>query len=495
MATPKTTGGSAYMLPPEYPKEFVCLTVRVPKSLYWYQLVWGELYRLTRWTSYERDEARNAMVAAAYARSWIYPARGAMPRWDESSSLVCEDGVLVGDTPALPACVRLLDCSGDGVVDTVEIIEDEECMVNVNVYGCGCGCGCGCGGNGGSAAGGVQTPAGPPANPNDPTSAATLCDAVTTLAPYLIDAYDDVIGKIQTGTLFTSPFELTPLVGELVEGFAELADGTEQAINDADFLPIMQRAIARVLPDVSTDINRQQLRQLSSKLPLIFEGGSPQTIARIYAEVANLQELNAALRSTVAGSGVVALCSEIGAAVGRNLSNPFLGEADGDASAIETVLVGATYTAHLMLEDFLTIAPLVTFTGSLPNDKVWHGIAMRGSYVDGGGGTFNDFFQPRYLTQGGSVMNENVKWDELRQSNAFYGRGSPITNGAALEAEFGALDARFANYSALTKVPRFSVTGSSTLPWPLAPGWSFEVGLATGGRAYRIDELWVITEN
>lgn len=61
-----------YLLPSDKtPTSFRCVQIEIPDDADWYRAFWGALYDLAHWTSFERDEDKNATVVARVWRDII----------------------------------------------------------------------------------------------------------------------------------------------------------------------------------------------------------------------------------------------------------------------------------------------------------------------------------------------------------------------------------------------------------------------------------------
>jgi len=258
-----------------------------------------------------------------------------------------------------------------------------------------CGCSDGVGGTG-SDSGALGVPGGTvgEAYSGDIPS---LCDLITgNFASFLSQRVDDLLGLIANQTFILenlSDFFPVPIAeGWVDEAYAERL-AIEAQLTDPTWLNAMNIAFVKAFNDpVSPPLTRRDLFKLVRFLPPISEGAPMLPIMSIWSGVANLQEINNALRFYV-GEGDPAVCKPvfIASGTGREPYHPG-GESGTGGGTIEYPNGGSP----LVLRVSQMVKPFTAFNASdafLTPDYTGKTV-VGGGYVIGQNLTTNDDWQP-----------------------------------------------------------------------------------------------------
>jgi hypothetical protein len=315
-------------LPNAFPTSLTCRKVYIPDDEYYVSQLIGRLRTLQQQIWYDRDENHTAKDVAAL---WRDANQRTFAEFDDTC------GTTEKPPPrflydSLPDCIRLLDTTGDGMIDTIEICESEcDMPVTVNIYeGC-----CPNGKDPGLPSPGEKAPEGgndfqPYPSPPE-AQRTTACDAVTTTAPFILaqakEFFNAVRQLVDAGT--SAPEAMAEIIeflpgATVPSGLAGWADelseigfqAIENFIEDVDFKLVYQEAFFNVfgVERYVTQITRQQLREVTGGLPTFWgnplANGTiilPKVIFGGFHRIADLGKINANLAISK-GTGQPPLC-------------------------------------------------------------------------------------------------------------------------------------------------------------------------------------------
>lgn len=323
-------------LPKILPTSLTCRKIYIPNDEYYVSQIIGRLRTLQQQIWYDRDEAHTAKDVASL---WRTANQRTFDEFGEECSTTKPPLPRFRVGLELPDCIRLLDKSGNGIIDTIEICEDD-CMppVYVNIYDCCCP-----GGENTPKGGGENTPEGGndfQPYPSPPQAQrTTACDAVTSTAPFILAQAKEFFNAVrQLVDLGSSAPEAIAEVVEFLPGASvpsglagwadELSEIGFQAIEnfleDVDFKLQYQEAFFNVfgVERYVTEITRDKLRQVTGGLPTFW--GSPLANGTIilpkvifsgWHRIADLDKINANL-AVSRGTGQAPLCEYLYGATG-----------------------------------------------------------------------------------------------------------------------------------------------------------------------------------
>jgi hypothetical protein len=317
-----TKGGSQSFYPipnPVFVDDYICVTLKIPKyNDYMTQLI-GMLTHASYWFNYDRDIFKSgALVANVWQEVIATMEIGVCG----ASVGAGGDGIGIGEAGSgefrdpYDELIRLLMETqmkfrlGDKIYSPViDLIED-----------------CGCSGVAADeGATGIATVPGSTSGGawSDYT---TLCDVSTTVVPQILDLVDDFMGLVASGALIG---DLIGLDGSLGDIFPSLLTSVRQSVGDItqtltdpDFIRLAKVKAVRTWGDPIETLSRDDLRRYARSMPLVFEGAPMWAAFVIWAERANLNQVNVFI-SDAAGTGAYAgECDSIFAEVGRPIFNP-----------------------------------------------------------------------------------------------------------------------------------------------------------------------------
>jgi hypothetical protein len=183
-----------------------------------------------------------------------------------------------------------------------------------------CQGGAGDGGSGGDGDSGDDLPGGTPGGDWD--NIVSLCDFSTSVVPEILDRVDGVMDKLATGTFFTEIIEVTPGVGALIDSVGDFVTEVQLTLIDSDFIRRARRQAIKFFDDPPQEITRELLRKYARQIPIVFAGAPMQAAFMLWAEVANVAELNWFVSQQSGTGDYAGMCAEIFGDVGRPIYNP-----------------------------------------------------------------------------------------------------------------------------------------------------------------------------
>lgn len=175
-------------------------------------------------------------------------------------------------------------------------------------------CGCGDGSGSGNDSGALGVPGGTVADAYS-GDIPSLCDLITGgFAQYLSNRVDDMLGTIANQTFVAEQLASIiplPFVDGYIDQVRENQLAIEQQLTDPTWLESMNIAFVKAFNDpVTPDLVRNDLYKLVRFLPPISEGAPMLPALSLWSGVANMQEINGALRYYV-GDGDPTICKPI----------------------------------------------------------------------------------------------------------------------------------------------------------------------------------------
>jgi hypothetical protein len=323
-------------LPNAFPTSLTCRKVYIPDDEYYVSQLIGRLRTLQQQIWYDRDENHTAKQVAAL---WRNANQQTFETFGEDCSTIQPPTRPRFAFDSLPDCIKLLDTTGNGMIDTIEICESEcDMPITVNIYDCCCP-------DGSNAPG--TTPGTTPEGGNDfqpypsPPQAqrTTACDAVTSTAPFILAQAKEFFNAVRQ--LVDAGSSAPEAMAEVIEflpfasvpsGLAGWADelseigfqAIENFLEDVDFKLVYQTAFFNVfgVDRYVTQINRDKLREVTGGLPTFWgnplANGTiilPKVIFSGFHRIVDLTKVNANL-AIARGTGQPPLCEYLYGATG-----------------------------------------------------------------------------------------------------------------------------------------------------------------------------------
>jgi hypothetical protein len=318
------------------PTSLTCRKVYIPDDEYYISQLIGRLRTLQQQIWYDRDENHTAKQVAAL---WRNANQQTFETFGEDCSTIQPPTRPRFAFDSLPDCIKLLDTTGNGMIDTINICESEcDMPITVNIYDCCCP-------DGSNAPG--TTPGTTPEGGNDfqpypsPPQAqrTTACDAVTSTAPFILAQAKEFFNAVRQ--LVDAGSSAPEAMAEVIEflpfasvpsGLAGWADelseigfqAIENFLEDVDFKLVYQTAFFNVfgVDRYVTQINRDKLREVTGGLPTFWGNplgnGTiilPKVIFSGFHRIVDLTKVNANL-AIARGSGQPPLCEYLYGATG-----------------------------------------------------------------------------------------------------------------------------------------------------------------------------------
>lgn len=317
-------GSSGWLIPePIEGNETVCLKMQVPDNVRYIAAVVGAIYQTGKWFNWEKSgepgDDRAARTAAVMRK-------------------------LILDTLTVDGCdVELSqfeqDRSSDvlnGIGDLSDLIDLEKGLemkyrIDGELYEpvidlVKCGCGSGSGGDGADDGGGAIPGGSPGGNYEGLTRVIDICANVTEI---FLDQIGDWVNEAQQ-------LQYVPglsLISEEFEGFVGVSlqelDSFEGEIDSDEFKEAFKRwSVVRLDDPFPGFQNREQLRTEVARLPILVAGTLFMPVVRVWAEVANLDRLNASIERAKGTASLNGECAALQRSFGREPFQPNPGEAN-----------------------------------------------------------------------------------------------------------------------------------------------------------------------
>lgn len=260
-----------------------CVSFQFPDNQEYKAALYGALRALTVWMSWERTGDTSAQQAAVYLREIIW------------SSLTID-----GCKPDLP-----VDTGGDNyghtsVADIIELLEELTDMKYrigdqlyepvIDLVPCDCGSGGGTGGGQTGGNSGSEVPGG--SSGGSYGEFLTALDVCTNINIILTE-YDEAFDRLGSGLYRASIFEfLGERVNELIDDIQLQLTLVETVIDNPQFLPVFRKAVVAALPDPVGKFTRSMMRQITKRIPLVFDNAPMRDAFTLASELVNLERLD-----------------------------------------------------------------------------------------------------------------------------------------------------------------------------------------------------------